>query len=103
MATDPIEIRSAPGCNPTWGLLDHLGKLIVTGADTGKTVATEAELSKPQGVSRSVTREAVKMLGTKGLPSARPGQGTFVQPASSWTLFDADVVSWLIETQPDRA
>ena len=42
---------------------------------------TEAELARQHGVSRSVTREAVKMLTAKGLLSARPRQGTMVQPS----------------------
>ncbi|MEG3176565.1 FadR/GntR family transcriptional regulator [Sphingomonas sp. RB3P16] len=97
MAIDPTDVRSSLGRNLTWGMLDHLGKSIVTGVYTGKTFPTEAELSKQHGVSRSVTREAVKMLSAKGLLSARPRQGTIVQPASSWNLFDADVLSWLLE------
>jgi DNA-binding FadR family transcriptional regulator len=46
-----------------------------------------------------VTREAVKMLTAKGLLSARPRQGTIVQPATSWNLFDTDVLRWLLERQ----
>jgi len=99
MVADPTDFRSSLGRNLTWGMLDHLGKLIVTGAYTGKTFPTEAELSKQHRVSRSVTREAVKMLSAKGLLSARPRQGTIVQPASSWNLFDADVLSWMLERQ----
>jgi DNA-binding FadR family transcriptional regulator len=97
MVTDPTEVRTSLGRNLTWGMLDHLGKLIVTGAYEDKPFPTEAELSKQHGVSRSVTREAVKMLTAKGLLSARPRQGTIVQPASSWNLFDADVLLWLLE------
>lgn len=97
MAIDPNDVRTSLGRNLTWGMLDHLGKSIVTGVYTGKVFPTEAELSKQHGVSRSVTREAVKMLSAKGLLSARPRQGTIVQPASSWNLFDADVLSWLLE------
>ncbi|QYE33555.1 FCD domain-containing protein (plasmid) [Polymorphobacter sp. PAMC 29334] len=58
---------------------------------------TEAELAKQHGVSRSVTREAVKMLTAKGLLSARPRQGTVVRPATAWSLFDPDVLAWLME------
>ena len=37
------------------------------------------------------------MLTAKGLVSARPRQGTIVQPASSWNLFDTDVLRWLLD------
>lgn len=97
MSTDPGEIRTSLGRNLTYGLLDHLGKSIVTGGYDDKRFPTEAELSKQHGVSRSVTREAVKMLTTKGLLSARPRQGTIVQPGDSWNLFDPDVLRWQLD------
>jgi len=37
------------------------------------------------------------MLTTKGLLSARPRQGTIVEPASGWNLFDPDVLRWLLD------
>lgn len=85
------------GRNLTYGLLDSLGRAIVTGRYEAQSFPTEAELAKQHGVSRSVTREAVKMLTAKGLLSARPRQGTVVQPAALWNLFDTDVLSWLLE------
>jgi DNA-binding FadR family transcriptional regulator len=91
------ELRHALGRNLTYGLLDHLGKQIVTGAYEGSHFPTEAELSEQHGVSRSVTREAVKMLTAKGLLIARPRQGTRVQPVAQWNLFDADVLRWMLE------
>ncbi|MDQ2764485.1 MAG: FadR family transcriptional regulator [Pseudomonadota bacterium] len=97
MSTNPGAIRISLGRNLTYGLLDHLGKTIVTGGYAEKRFPTEAELSKQHGVSRSVTREAVKMLTTKGLLSARPRQGTIVQPDSTWNLFDPDVLRWLLD------
>lgn len=99
MAIKPSAVRIAPGRNLTWGLLDHIGKSIVTGGYAKKVFPTEAELSAQHGVSRSVTREAVKMLTAKGLLSARTRRGTVVQPTSSWNLFDSDVLSWLLERQ----
>lgn len=87
------------GRNLTYGLLDNLGRAIVTGRFDAEAFPTEAELAKRHGVSRSVTREAVKMLTAKGLLSARPRQGTVVQPTSSWNLFDTDVLRWLLERQ----
>ncbi len=89
--------RSGLGRNLTYGLLEHLGRQIVTGAFTDASFPTEADLSLEHGVSRSVTREAVKMLTAKGLLSARPRQGTSVQPVATWNLFDADVLRWLLE------
>ncbi|TPG21121.1 FadR family transcriptional regulator [Sphingomonas koreensis] len=97
MATDPNEVRTSLGRNLTHGMLDHIGKAIITGVYEDKPFPTEAELSKQHAVSRSVTREAVKMLTAKGLLSARPRQGTIIQPVSKWNLFDADVLRWLLD------
>jgi DNA-binding FadR family transcriptional regulator len=93
------DVRPQLGRNLTYGMLDSLGRAIVTGRYEREAFPTEAELAKQHGVSRSVTREAVKMLTAKGLLSARPRQGTVVQPATSWNLFDTDVLRWLLERQ----
>ncbi|PAX08071.1 FadR/GntR family transcriptional regulator [Sphingomonas lenta] len=85
--------------NLTYGMLDSLGRAIVTGRFRDRPFPTEAELAKSHGVSRSVTREAMKMLAAKGLVSARPRQGTAVRPSGSWNLFDPDVLRWLLERQ----
>lgn len=102
MATDTTDTDVLPatailGRNLTHGMLDTLGRAIVTGRYENRPFPTEAEIAKTHGVSRSVTREAVKMLTAKGLVSARPRQGTVVQPASSWNLFDTDVLRWTLE------
>lgn len=95
--TNSREQRPQLGRNLTHGLLDVLGRAIVTGGYGQQAFPTEAELAKQHGVSRSVTREAVKMLTAKGLLSSRPKQGTIVQPTHSWNLFDTDVLRWLLE------
>lgn len=89
--------RTDLGRNLTYGLLNAIGRSIVIGDYEGRPFPTEAELARQHGVSRSVTREAVKMLTAKGLVSARPRQGTIVQPPARWNLFDSDVLSWLLE------
>jgi DNA-binding FadR family transcriptional regulator len=85
------------GRNLTVGLLDHVGKAIVTGFYENKSFPTEAQLADQYKVSRSVTREAVKMLTAKGLLTARPRQGTVIQATRHWNLLDKDVLRWLLE------
>ncbi len=92
-----LPVAAVLGRNLTHGMLDTLGRAIVTGRYESRPFPTEAEIAKTHGVSRSVTREAVKMLTAKGLVSARPRQGTVVQPASAWNLFDTDVLRWTLE------
>lgn len=93
---DQEPTRPPPSRNLTRGMLESLGRSIVVGDYEEKPFPTEADLSNEFGVSRSVTREAVKMLTAKGLLSARPRSGTVVEPPSKWNLFDPDVLSWLL-------
>jgi DNA-binding FadR family transcriptional regulator len=97
MTDQPLSVRNSLGRNLTYGMLDRLGRAIVIGSYDEQPFPTEADLAQQYAVSRSVTREAVKMLTTKGLLSARPRQGTTVQPATAWNLFDPDVLRWLLE------
>jgi DNA-binding FadR family transcriptional regulator len=94
---EPQAVRTSLGRNLTYGMLDRLGREIVTGAYDERPFPTEGDLARQYAVSRSVTREAVKMLTAKGLLTARPRQGTSVQPSALWNLFDTDVLRWLLE------
>ncbi len=46
------------------------------------------------GVSRTVLREALRTLTSKGLVESRPRVGTRVRPRHAWNLLDADVLDW---------
>jgi DNA-binding FadR family transcriptional regulator len=95
---DEEAMRTVDGRNLTYDLWETLGRAIVGGAfEDG--FPTEAELSRRHGLSRSVTREAVKMLAAKGLVSARPKIGTVVEPSERWNLLDPDILRWLLERQ----
>ena len=94
--TQSLASRLQPGRNLTRSMLETLGRAIVVGHYDDAPFPTEADLSREFGVSRSVTREAVKMLTAKGLVSARPRSGTVVEAPSRWNLFDPDVLNWLL-------
>ena len=82
-------------------VVDQLGRRIVGGhIQVGATLPNEADLSAELGVSRTVTREAIKVLGEKGLVIARPKVGTQVQPRSKWNQLDPDVLTWEYEVGP---
>jgi DNA-binding FadR family transcriptional regulator len=85
-----------PGQSLTFGIVEALGRAIVSGRITGREFPTEAELVRRFGASPSVVRGAVKMLTAKGLLSARPRLGTVVEPHAYWRLFDPDVLRWLV-------
>lgn len=82
----------------TQQIVNDLGQAIVRGQyDKDNPFPIEADLCSQFGVSRSVLREAVKMLTSKGLLRARPRQGTWVQPEEFWNLMDPDVLRWLLD------
>ena len=86
------------GSNLTFRIMEDLGVAIVTGRFSGNNpFPIEASLCEQYGVSRSVLREAVKMLTAKGLLGARPRHGTWIQPEKNWNFFDPDVLRWLLE------
>ncbi len=91
------QLPASLGRNLTFGLLDAVGRAVVIGDYENRAFPTEADLAVQYGVSRSVTREALKMLAAKGLLSARPKQGTFVRPQDHWNMFDPDVLRWLLD------
>ncbi|MGO4700746.1 FadR/GntR family transcriptional regulator [Dyella sp. 2RAB6] len=78
-------------------VLELLGQAIVAGKFDSGSFPTEAEISKLFQTSRSVTREAVKMLTAKGMVSARPRSGIIAQPPERWSLLDPDVLRWMLE------
>ena len=51
-------------------------------------------------VSRTVVREAIKVLAAKGLVVARPRTGTQVRDRRYWNLMDPDVLAWRLEANP---
>jgi DNA-binding FadR family transcriptional regulator len=86
------------GQNLTYSVANSIGIAIVTGVySADNPIPIEAELSRHYEASRSVVREAVKMLAAKGLLGSRPRLGTTVQPEENWNLLDPDVLGWLLE------
>lgn len=87
--------------NLTQQLTHDLGRAIVQGVyPVGTGMPSEADLCLQHNVSRSATREAVKMLSAKGLIASRPKQGITVLPESKWNMFDPDVLRWILSSKP---
>jgi DNA-binding FadR family transcriptional regulator len=94
-------MKSPQRHNLTHQLTHDLGIAIVTGKYViGEGLPSEADLCVEYDVSRSSTREAVKMLSAKGLISSRPKQGIRVLPESRWNMFDTDVLNWILSSKP---
>lgn len=92
----------------TMSLCSHvaseLGRRIVTGRYApGSLVDDENTLSKRFQVSRTVVRDAVKILVGKGLLEVRRGIGTKVKQRVDWGLLDDDVLAWQLSAPPESS
>lgn len=80
-------------------VVNELGARIVSGTlapgESIDVVALEAAFD----ISRTVLREALKVLSAKGLVDARQKRGTFVRPRADWQLLDVDVLRWRLASQ----
>ncbi len=82
-------------------IVSELGMRIVSGElKPGDKLPLEALLCADYVVSRSVLREATRVLVAKGLILSRQRAGAIVRPRSDWHLLDPDVLYWLIQTKP---
>ncbi|WP_322083266.1 FadR/GntR family transcriptional regulator [Burkholderia sp. BCC1972] len=63
----------------------------------------EPDLMEMYGVSRTVMREALRTLTSKGLVESRPKVGTRVRPRRAWNLLDADLLDWYARVAPPLA
>jgi GntR family transcriptional regulator, galactonate operon transcriptional repressor len=60
----------------------------------GEGLPNTQDLSAELGVSRSALREAIKVLGAKGMLEVKPRTGTRVLPRSRWNLMDPELLGW---------
>lgn len=96
-------VTGSAGRNLTQQMVHNLGVAIVRGDYSPQArFPSEAELCEQYAISRSATREAIKMLTAKGLLSSRPRQGIRILSKDQWNLFDPDVLSWVLQSTPSR-
>ncbi len=98
------DLKQTAGLTPSLAsqMARELGRLIVAGKYTpGGLVEDEVALSERYQVSRSVVRDAVKILVGKGLLEVRRGIGTRVRARAQWGLLDDDVMAWFQSAPPN--
>lgn len=84
-------------------IVHDIGVRILSGdLRPGDALPTEEELGGAPGISRTVLREAIKVLAAKRLVESRPKTGTRVLPRHEWNLIDPDVLAWRLEAKPDE-
>jgi GntR family transcriptional regulator, galactonate operon transcriptional repressor len=82
-------------------IVEQIGARIVGGAYAPGATLFADDLEQTFSVSKTVVREALKVLAAKGLVESRPKRGTVVQPRRTWSLLDGDVLRWQGSQRPD--
>jgi len=75
-------------------VLDALGPAITAGEYPPGSVLRTDELAQRFDVSRSVMREAVRVLESMDLVESRRRVGVTVRPRSAWNVYDPQVIRW---------
>jgi DNA-binding FadR family transcriptional regulator len=82
-------------------VIQEIGRLIVSGEiRPGELLPREETLAQSMAVSRTALREALKVLGSKGLIETRQKTGTRVRDPRYWNQLDADVLAWRCASMP---
>ena len=83
---------------------ERIGTSIIRGeVAPGDALPSEMRICEMLDVSRTVVREAIRMLTGKGLVESRAKSGTRVRPPEEWNYFDQDVLRWQLNvTDVDR-
>ncbi|MGV8978314.1 MAG: FadR/GntR family transcriptional regulator [Cellulomonas sp.] len=75
---------------------ERLGQAITSGELVEGQQIVPDELGAELDVSRTVIREALRVLAEKGLVTASPRTGTRVTNIDRWSLLDPDVIMWRV-------
>ena len=76
------------------GVLDRLGSAITSGALPPGRVLTLADVEHQAGVSRTVAREAVRVLEAMGMVESRRRVGLTITPVERWNALDGRLIRW---------
>ncbi|MEU5086873.1 FadR/GntR family transcriptional regulator [Streptomyces sp. NPDC021356] len=85
---------STPGRGLHGRVLDSLGPAITAGEYPPGSVLRTDELAQGFDVSRSVMREAVRVLESMHLVASRRRVGVTVLPHNEWNVYDPQVIRW---------
>jgi GntR family transcriptional regulator, galactonate operon transcriptional repressor len=85
-------------------VVEDLAREIISGKWAERDlVPTEPALCEEFGFSRTVIREALKLMEERGLVRVEQGRGTSVKPRSSWNVLDPLVLRIALEYDHDMS
>lgn len=75
-----------------------MGRRIVSGYyKPDVVIGSETDIGLTFNASRTATREALKILGSKGLIEGKPKIGIVVRPSKRWNMMDSLVLDWALQ------
>ncbi|WP_405825857.1 FadR family transcriptional regulator [Streptomyces sp. NBC_01390] len=83
--------------------VEELGRRIIRGDYPPGSVVDPANFETELGVSKTVVREAMRVLASKGLLESRQKRGTTIRPRADWNLLDSDLLRWQGSSAPTDA
>jgi len=92
---DPLAGRGSGALHA--GVLDALGSWLVSGALASGDVLTLDGIAREYAVSMPVAREAIRVLESMGMVSARRRIGVTVLARGSWNVFDPRLIRWRLD------
>jgi DNA-binding FadR family transcriptional regulator len=99
-----MKVRTYPRRGLHGAVVHDIGVRILSGElKPGEPLPVDEGLGDEAAVSRTVLREAIKVLAAKRLVESRPKTGTRVRPRREWNLLDPDVLAWQVEAGADAA
>ncbi|MEU2679426.1 FCD domain-containing protein [Streptomyces sp. NPDC007107] len=83
-------------------VLSRIGESLAAEEIRAGEVLRLEDLQDRYGVSRTVAREAVRVLESKRVVTSRPRVGITVRPMDEWNLYDPQVIRWRLAS-PSRS
>ncbi|MGY0064374.1 FadR/GntR family transcriptional regulator [Streptomyces sp. LZ34] len=80
--------------------VEEIGRRIIRGDYPPGSVLHPDKLEAELGVSKTVVREALRVLASKGLIESRQKRGTTIRPRAHWNLLDSDLLNWQSSSAP---
>lgn len=90
-----------PGRGLHGEIVRAIGMHIVRGDYAPGQIIDLEDLSEQTDASKTVIREALRVIGAKGMIDSRPKRGTFVRERAAWNLLDTDIIAWRREAHRD--
>ena len=98
--TTTVPATGVPGQHAS--VLSALGGRIASGDLAAGSVLNLEGICGEYAVSRSVAREAIRVLESMGMVASRRRVGITIQPRTRWNVFDPRVIRWRLD-EGDRA